>query len=412
MFFRQGYQPRTFLMLLFFALVLCPLPVQAEPELVGEAAALIDSRNGQLLFEKNSTKRMYPASTTKILTAIIALERGNLDDIVSIPRVACNIEGSAIGLQEEERITLNDLLYALMLNSGNDTAVAIACHIGGSVEEFTRMMNELAVRIGAENSNFKNPNGLPDPDHYTTARDMALIAHYAMQNPEFRKIVSTRSTTIQRDVPDAQIYLENSNKLLWNYDGTIGIKTGYTNDARQCLVSAAARQDREMIAVVFKSEGNNIWSDSRALLDYGFNEFTKISLIDAGKCVAEVPVQYGVTETVPVQTGFSLTYNIPVNSREKIDQEILLDNSLVAPVKAGSKVGELVFYAGDRELGRVDLLAQRDVERKILARWWPYLLLFTGLVILIFIIYLHNLARHRRWQRYKQHKIDLMNRNF
>ena len=245
MFFRQGYWPRTFLMLLFCTLVLCPLPVHAEPELVGEAAALIDSRNEQLLFEKNSNKRMYPASTTKILTAIIALERGNLEDIVSIPRVACNIEGSAIGLQEEEKITLEDLLYALMLNSGNDTAVAIACHIGGSVEEFARMMNELAVRIGAENSNFKNPNGLPDPDHYTTARDMALIAHYAMQNPEFRKIVSTRSATIQRGVPDAQIYLENSNKLLWNYDGTIGIKTGYTNDARQCLVSAAARQDRK-----------------------------------------------------------------------------------------------------------------------------------------------------------------------
>ena len=297
-----------------------------------------------------------------------------------------------------------------MLNSGNDTAVAIACHIGGSVEEFARMMNELAVRIGAENSNFKNPNGLPDPDHYTTARDMALIAHYAMQNPEFRKIVSTRSATIQRGVPDAQIYLENSNKLLWNYDGTIGIKTGYTNDARQCLVSAAARQDREMIAVVFKSEGNNIWSDSRTLLDYGFNEFTNISLIDAGKYVAEVPVQYGVTETVPVQTGFSLTYNIPVNSREKIEQEILLDS----PCCSGQPVQKLASWSLCRGpgTGRVDLLAQKDIERKIMARWWPYLLLSMGLVILLIIIHLHNLARRRRWQRYKQQKINFMKRSF
>jgi len=412
MLFRQGYWTWIFFMLIFVALVLFPLPVQAEPELVGEAAVLIDGKNEQLLFEKNSSKRMYPASTTKILTAIVALERGNLDDVVTIPREACNIGGSAIGLQEEEKITLKDLLYALMLNSGNDTAVAIACHIGGSVEEFVRMMNELAVNIGAENSNFKNPNGLPDPDHYTTARDMALIAHYAMQNPEFRKIVSTRSATMQRDVPGAQIYLENTNKLLWNYEGTIGIKTGYTNDARQCLVSAAARQDREMIAVVFKSEGNNIWADSKALLDYGFNEFTNLTLVEAGEYVTEAPVRYGVTDKVPVQTGFSLAYNIPVNSQEKIEQEIILDNPLVAPVKAGSKVGELVFYAGNREVGRVDLLAQRDVERHILVRWWPYLLLLAGLVILAFVTYLHNLARRRRWQRYKRHKIELMNRGF
>ena len=148
------------------------------------------------------------------------------------------------------------------------------------------------------------------------------------------------------------------------------------------------------------------------MLDYWFNEFTNISLIDAGKYVAEVPVQYGVTETVPVQTGFSLTYNIPVNSREKIEQEILLDSPLVAPVKAGSKVGELVFCAGDLELGRVDLLAQKDIERKIMARWWPYLLLSMGLVILLIIIHLHNLARRRRWQRYKQQKINFMKRSF
>lgn len=133
---------------------------------------------------------------------------------------------------------------------------------------------------------------------------MALIAHYAMQNPEFRKIVSTRSATMQRDVPGAQIYLENTNKLLWNYEGTIGIKTGYTNDARQCLVSAAARQDREMIAVVFKSEGNNIWADSKALLDYGFNEFTNLTLVEAGEYVTEAPVRYGVTDKVPVRQDF------------------------------------------------------------------------------------------------------------
>jgi D-alanyl-D-alanine carboxypeptidase (penicillin-binding protein 5/6) len=411
LFNKPGYWAVNFLMILVFAIFLYPPVAEAEPELVGEAAALIDGRNGQFLFEKNSDQRMYPASTTKILTAIIALEKGKLNDPVCIPYAACGVEGSAIGLQEGENIALEDLLYALMLNSGNDTAVAIANHIGGSVEDFVRMMNDLAKTIGAKDSNFKNPNGLPDPDHYSTARDMALIAHYAMQNPEFRKVVSTRSKTIQREVPGAQIFLENHNKLLWKYDNAIGIKTGYTNDARQCLVSAASRQNRELISVVFKSEGNDIWNDSTALLDYGFNEFTCLCLIEAGEYVEDIPVRYGVEEKIPVQTGYSLTYNMPVNSREKIRQEVFLENSIVAPVDAGAKMGELLFFAGDQELGKVDLLAQEGTELKKIARWRPYLILGLGLVILLFLIRRHNLSRRKRWQRYKE-KNNSIGKNF
>lgn len=397
----------AFLMTILILFISDPLPAAATPELVGEAAALIDSRNGQFLFEKNSAQRMYPASTTKILTAIIALERGRLDDLVCIPGDACNIEGSATGLQEGERISLEDLLYALMLNSGNDTAVAIAHHIGGSVEEFVRMMNTMAETIGANNSHFTNPNGLPDPDHYSTAHDMALIAHYAMQNPEFRKIVATPAITIQREVPGAQTYLDNHNKLLWNYNGAIGIKTGYTNDARQCLVSAAARQGRELIAVVLKSEGNYIWSDTITLLDYGFNEFKNVSLIEAGKYVADTRVRSGVSDTVPAQTGFSLTYNLPVDNRQEVRQKIFLDNSIVAPVKAGAKIGELAFYAGDSELGRVDLVAQNGIERKVTSRWWLYLIPALGLMILVLIVRYHNLCRRKRWMRYKRQKKQL-----
>ena len=331
-------------MLLFCTLVLCPLPVHAEPELVGEAAALIDSRNEQLLFEKNSNKRMYPASTTKILTAIIALERGNLEDIVSIPRVACNIEGSAIGLQEEEKITLEDLLYALMLNSGNDTAVAIACHIGGSVEEFARMMNELAVRIGAENSNFKNPTGLPDPDHYTTARDMALIAHYAMQNPEFRKIVSTRSATISG--------VFRMPRFIWriptNFSGIMTALSGLKPDIPMMPGSVLfllppGRTGNDCCGLRVKEI---IFGAIQDIAGLRVQWITNISLIDAGKYVAEVPVQYGVTETVPVQTGFSLTYNIPVNSREKIEQGILLDSPLLLRSKPVQKLASWSFVPG------------------------------------------------------------------
>jgi D-alanyl-D-alanine carboxypeptidase (penicillin-binding protein 5/6) len=267
-----------------------PLPAAAAPEIVGEAAALIDDRNGQFLYEKNPSERLYPASTTKILTAVIALENGKLGDRVTIPAEACNVEGSAVGLNEGEQMSLEDLLYALLLNSGNDTAIAIAIHTAGSVDKFTDLMNKKAAELGAVNSHFNNPNGLPDPNHYSTAHDMALISYYAMQNPEFRKIVATKIRTIERSDPTAQTYLENHNRLLWNYEGTIGLKTGYTEEAGQCLVSAANRNGRELLAVVMKTEGSNIWTDSTALLDYGFDAYNNVSLIEAGKNIGEVPV--------------------------------------------------------------------------------------------------------------------------
>lgn len=388
------------LALLTFILQASPVSA-AAPEVAGESAVLIDGRSGQLLFEKNPRQRLYPASTTKTLTAIVALENGNLADLVTVPGVACNIEGSSLGLQEGERITLEDLLYSLLLNSGNDTAIAIATHVGGSVEGFVEMMNKKATELGAVNSHFNNPNGLPEPDHYSTAYDMALIARYAMQNPEFRKMVSTKTRTISREVPEAQVYLDNHNKMLWRYEGAIGVKTGYTVEARQCLISAAARQGRELIAVVLKSEGS-IWADSAKLLDYGFNEFENVTLTASGKVVSEVPVKFGLPESVPAQTGNSLAYNFPKDGRAEIRQEVFLKEDLTAPVKAGVKLGELAFFSGDRELGRVDLLAQYEVKRKIMARWWPWALVALGLLGLLGLIRRHNMVRRRRWERYRR----------
>lgn len=390
-----------FITFLFILTAVIPSPAAALPEVVGEAAVVMDSKNGQLLYEKNPHQRLYPASTTKILTAIVALENAKLDDLVTIPKDACSVEGSAIGLREGERITLEDLLYAMLLNSGNDTAVAIAYHIGGSVEGFVEMMNKKAAELGAVESQFKNPNGLPLPDHYSTAYDMALIARYAMQNPEFRRIVSTKVKTITREITDAQVFLDNSNKLLWRYDGAIGIKTGYTVDARQCLISAAARDNRELIAVVLKSEGT-IWTDSVNLLDYGFAEFRPLSLTETGAFVTDVPVKYGVSEVVPALTGYSLTYNFPKDKQAEVRQEVFLKESITAPVKAGAKLGELAFFSGEVELGRVDLLAQKEMKRKITAHWWPWLLLALGLFVFLSILRYQNKARRKRWERYRR----------
>lgn len=386
------------LMLLFHS----PRPAAAVPEIAGEAAVLIDGRSGQFLYEKNPSQRLYPASTTKILTAIIALENSKLNDRVTINSAACDVEGSAIGLLDGEKMAMEDLLYAMMLNSGNDTAVAIAIHVAGSVEAFSNLMNKKAVELGAVNSNFVNPHGLTDPNHYTTAHDLALIAHYAMQNPEFRKIVATKIDTVDRADPLAQTYLENHNRLLWNYEGAIGVKNGYTDAARQCLVSAAKRNGREILAVVLKTEGDNIWTDSMTLLDYGFNNYQNVCLTEAGKYAGEVPVRFGSDETVPVQTGCSLDYNFAKDESPDFRPEVRLAAHVNAPVKTGTKLGEVVYFAGDRELGRVDLIAQKQVERKVLARIWPYLIAAPVLVVLLAIVRLHNKARRRRWKRYKE----------
>jgi len=379
----------------------------AAPVITGEAAVLIDSKNGQLLFEKNADVRVYPASTTKILTGIIALESGRTGEAVTIPREASDVEGSAIGLQEGEQISLEDLIYALLLNSGNDSAVAIACHLGGSVDGFAQLMNNKAAELGAVNTHFNNPNGLPDPNHYTTARDMALIARYAMQNPEFREIVSTKIKNITRNDPNAQTYLDNHNKLLWDYQGAIGVKTGYTEAARQCLVSAAVRQGRELIAVVMKSEGVDIWSDSIRLLDYGFDEFKQATLVESGKYVTDVPVKYGVSKTVHAQTASALAYDFPREVQPEIRQEIILHDNIVAPVQAGKKTGEIVFFSGSQELGRVDLVVQQEIKRKMIAKWWFWLMVLAALGTAAAIALYQSRQRRRRWEMYNKRKYYL-----
>ncbi len=389
-----------------FLLLSNVFPAAASPAITGEAAVLVDSKNGQVLFEKNASGKVYPASTTKILTAIIALESGRTGEMVTIPKEASDVEGSAVGLLEGEQITLEDLIYSLMLNSGNDSAVAIACHLGGSVPGFVQLMNKRAAELGAVDTHFNNPNGLPDPNHYTTARDMALIARYAMQNPEFRSIVSTKIKIITRSDPNAQTYLDNHNKLLWNYEGTIGVKTGYTDEARQCLVSAAARQGRELIAVVMKSEGADIWSDSTRLLDFGFAEFNQMSLVEAGRFMTDVPVRYGVDKTVRAQTGSSLVYDFPNGAKPQISQEIILFDNISAPLLAGRKVGEAAFYAGGQELGRVDLVAQQEVKRNIMSKWWFWLLVLAALATAAAIALYQKGLRRRRWRVYNKRKIS------
>jgi len=370
------------------------------PQVTGKAAVLMDARNGQILYEKNADQPMYPASTTKILTAIIALERSRLDEVVTVSRKATLVEGSAIGLQEGERVTMEDLLYALLLASANDAAVAIAEHVAGSVPAFATLMNEKARSIGAKESNFRNPNGLPDPQHYTTAHDLALIARYAMQNPTFRTIVSTRLKQIHR--PDAdrskgppQEHLWNHNRLLSSYEGAIGIKTGYTVEAGQCLIAAARRGNRELIAVIMKSQGAAVYSDARSLLDYGFSAFTPVKMVDRGEKISSYSVTGGA-EKVEVVAGNSLFVNLPAGREPSVERQVVMHRDLKAPITRGQELGELVITGEGKELGRVELVAANDVKVSAIRRWPVWLL---GALVLVVSLRLRKIMVRRRLRR-------------
>jgi len=253
-----------------FVLLNSAFAAAAPPQVGAEAAILMVAETKQILFEKNSHGIMYPASTTKIMTLITALEKGDPKKIVTISTKAAVCEGSSLELNAGDKLTLRDAETGMMLVSGNDAAEAIAEHVAGSIPAFVDMMNFNAEKIGAKNTHFSNPHGLPDPiNHYTTAYDLALIASYAMGNPEFVKIVSTRDYTVNF-INRNSLKVTNTNKLLKSYPGINGIKTGYTNDAGDCLVAGAKRNGVQLIAVVLNDDDR--WIDAANLLDYGFQK--------------------------------------------------------------------------------------------------------------------------------------------
>jgi len=236
--------------------------------LVSRAAVVLDSESGKLLFAKNPDQRMFPASTTKVMTAVMAIESGRLDEIVTVRRTDTYVVPSIIGLIAGETITLRDLLYGLMLRSGNDAARAIARHLAGSQEEFAKLMNERLRQLGCRGTHFVNAHGLPHRYHYTTARDLGTIMRHAMDLPEFRDIIATRQYRSESSRKNR--VFRNKNKLLNLYEGTLGGKPGYTRAAQQTLVASAQRDGSEVVIVCLHSIGKSLWSDAMHLFDLGF----------------------------------------------------------------------------------------------------------------------------------------------
>lgn len=327
-------------------------PCQAEAVDTSAAAAiLMDADSGRVLYEQNADSRMLIASTTKILTALVAIREGDLSDIVTVKREAVLTEGSSMYLKEGEKLTLETLLYGLMLCSGNDAAVAIADHVGGSQAGFAKLMNETARELGMENSSFANPNGLDAEDHYSTARDMARLACAAVENETLLRIVSTRSVTIGGRT------MTNHNKLLQYLDGCLGLKTGYTRAAGRTLVSCAERNGQRLVAVTLQ-DGND-WADHQALYEYGFAAYPVHRAAVLGKTLYRAPVKNGIRATVPLVAAEGFSW--PLAEGEHLEMSVELDAPLTAPLTAGRSVGNAIFTLNGREVGRVALLCGESV---------------------------------------------------
>lgn len=336
---------------------------QAEPErdtvdVSAGGVMLMDARTHKVLYAKTAHEKLPMASTTKIMTAILAIEAGNLDALVTVPQEAYGVEGSSMYLRLGEQISMRDLLYGLMLVSGNDAAVAIAVHVGGSVEGFAALMNAKAASLGAHNTHFVTPNGLPDPDHYTTAYDLALIACYAMQNETFREIVGT--TYYQTTTGEIARTVKNKNKILWEYEGGNGVKTGYTMAAGKCLVFAAEREGMQLVGVVLNCP--DMFPSAKRLLDYGFETYQQETLVAADERIARVRVTGGKKNALEVAAKNDIIILVKDGDSTTVRTFVNLAGPVEAPVEKGDVLGTLEVWEDGRVLAETELVAAETVE--------------------------------------------------
>lgn len=316
------------------------------------SAILLDGQTGRVLYEKNIDKQSLIASTTKIMTALVVCEQTNVLDRVRIPKEAVGIEGSSMYLKVGEVLTVQDLLYGLMLHSGNDAAVALAIYCGGTVEGFAGLMNEKARRLGMDDTHFVNPNGLDNPEHYSTARDLATLAAYAMDNPIFAKTVSTKTVKV------GDRLLRNHNKLLWLLEGADGVKTGFTKAAGRILVSSCTRQGRRLIAVTI-NDGND-WQDHQILMETGFADFTVQQLVSAGDCLGVLPVISG--EQSGVQLLAAADFSYALSSGENVQIILPKPEFVYAPVVQGQEAGFAYVCLQGKPVGKIPLIYGQTVE--------------------------------------------------
>ncbi len=360
---------RRFIALLTIALL---IPLSARGEAVGSSArsaVIIDAKSGRILLHHHADEPLPMASTTKVMTALLAIELGDLASPVTAGHNAYGVPGTSIYLSEGETLSLHDMLYGLMLASGNDAAVAIAEHIGGTVEDFCALMTAKAAELGCTNTQFLTPHGLPCEGHYTTASDLAKIAREAMTKPFFREIVGTTRATIPWENRGYDRVLNNKNRYLTSCEGATGIKTGYTKKAGRCLVFGAAREGMEIIGVVLNCPD---WFDeAQRLTELAFEKYEGITMLHQGERIGTVAVTTSQAGAVEVMLAEDLAGVIPKGSTPLV--EVDLPETLDAPIDAGQPLGTARLMAGGLCVAEATLVAAEDVARDDWpARWEMY----------------------------------------
>ena len=319
-----------------------------------EKAMVLDAATGRAIYEKDADRQSLIASTTKIMTALIVCEQCNVLDRMRIPKEAVGIEGSSMYLREGEILTIQELLYGLMLSSGNDAAVALAIYCGGTVEGFAELMNDKARLLGLKNTHFENPNGLDSPGHYSTARDLAVLAAYAMDNPIFYKTVSAKTVTV------GSRSLRNHNKLLWQVEGADGVKTGFTKAAGRILVSSATRNGRRLICVTLNDP--NDWADHGQLLEQGFSRYRLRRIVTAGECVGSLEVVSGMGERVQILAAEDFDYALAEDENPIL---VLPGPGFVySPVAQGADAGYAYIFLEGKAMGKVRVIYGQTVEKE------------------------------------------------
>ncbi len=333
---------------LLTAVLLCP----AAKAVSAQKAVVMDADTGRILYERQARDRSLIASTTKIMTALVICQQCNVLDRVAIPAEAVGIEGSSMYLQEGEVLTVQELLYGLMLRSGNDAAVALAIYCGGTVEGFAELMNDKARELGLRDTHFVNPNGLDAPNHYSTALDLAKLAAYAMEDPIFARTVGAKTVTIGQRV------LTNHNKLLWQLPGAEGVKTGYTRAAGRLLVSSARREGRRLICVTINDPDD--WADHKALLEQGFRDYTPTTVVEQGQVLGYRHIFGGDGTHVPLVAAEEFVWPLALGE----EPEVLLSPEYFShgPIEQGAEAGTAYLVLGSHTIGQIPLLWGSSLE--------------------------------------------------
>ena len=344
------------------------VPVKAEiqpdsssqpPSISASAAIVVDALRGATLYEQNADSKLSMASTTKIMTALLTIESGELDRTVTTTKEMVTIEGTSMGLKEGDTVTLEGLCYGMLLSSGNDAANTAAIAVSGSIAAFVDLMNKKAAEIGMENTSFATPSGLDSETHYSTARDMALLSCYALRNETFKKIASTESIKISYGNPPYRRTLTNHNKMLYLYEGTVGVKTGFTKKSGRCLVSAAERNQGRLVCVTLNDPDD--WNDHKSLLDYGLSKLENVTLYPPENLL--VPVTGGECDEIQL-TAEPLSVSISKDLADNISCSVLTQPLIYAPVYQNKAIGELVFLCGQNEIARCLLYPSADIPQK------------------------------------------------